>query len=140
MSKALVTDIVEAEIDTVLADDIDFNGVLKFSKSLMIKGKFDGEIEADGHLVLAEGAFVKATIKVNKLTSFGKIEGNIFAKEKVELSKKSSVTGDIQTPDFVIESGCSFNGNCSMKTGSQPQSHNQPQNQNNNNNNNKKKK
>ena len=114
MSKALITDIVEAEIDTVLADDIDFTGVLKFSKSLMIKGKFEGEIEAEGHLVLSEGAFVKATIKVNKLTCFGKIEGNIFAKERVELSKTSSVTGDIQTPDFIIESGCSFNGNCSM--------------------------
>lgn len=114
MAKSLITEIIESEIDTVLADDIDFTGVLKFSKSLMIKGKFEGQIEADGHLFLGPNSYVKAQIKVNKLTSYGKIDGNVFAKERVELSKESQLNGDIVTPDLVIESGCKFNGKCSM--------------------------
>jgi len=115
MAKSIITEIIESEIDTVLADDIAFNGVLKFSKSLMIKGKFEGQIEADGHLFLGPAAYVKAQIKVAKLTSYGKIDGNVFAKERVELSKESQLNGDIVTPDLVIESGCKFNGKCSME-------------------------
>ena len=114
MAKSLITEIIESEIDTVLAGDIDFTGVLKFSKSLMIKGKFEGQIEAEGHLFLGPNAYIKAQIKVNKLTSYGKIDGNVFAKERVELSKESQLNGDIVTPDLVIESGCKFNGKCSM--------------------------
>ncbi|MCX8059434.1 MAG: polymer-forming cytoskeletal protein [Spirochaetes bacterium] len=114
MSKTNITEIIESEIDTVLAEDIDFTGVLKFNKSLMIKGKFEGNIEAKGHLFLGPNSYVKAEIKVDKLTCYGKIDGNIYATERVELSKESELNGDIFTPDLVIESGCKFNGKCSM--------------------------
>ncbi len=114
MSKTTITEILESEIDTVLADDIDFTGELKFSKSLMIKGKFDGKINADGHLFIGPNAHVKAEIKTGKLTCYGKIDGPVFAKERIELSKESILNGDVTTPDIIIESGCKFNGRCIM--------------------------
>ncbi len=114
MSKTSITEIIESEIDTVLAEDIDFTGELKFSKSLMIKGKFDGKINADGHLFVGPNAHVKAEIKTGKLTCYGKIDGPVFAKERVELSKESILNGDVTTPDIIIESGCKFNGRCIM--------------------------
>ena len=131
MSKSIITEIIESEIDTVLAEDIDFNGVLKFTKSLMIKGKFDGNIEAKGHLFLGPNSYIKAEIKVDKLTCYGKIDGNIHASERVELSKESELNGDIYAPDLVIESGCKFNGKCIMDNKSQKQpEHQQNVNQN----------
>ncbi|HPC38887.1 MAG TPA: polymer-forming cytoskeletal protein [Exilispira sp.] len=114
MSKTTITEIIESEIDTVLADDIDFTGELKFSKSLMIKGKFDGKINAEGHLFIGPNAHVKAEIKTGKLTCYGRIDGPVFAKERVELSKESILNGDVTTPDIIIESGCKFNGRCIM--------------------------
>jgi cytoskeletal protein CcmA (bactofilin family) len=136
MSKTTITEIIESEIDTVLAEDIDFTGELKFSKSLMIKGKFDGKINADGHLFVGPNAHVKAEIKTGKLTCYGKIDGPVFAKERVELSKESILNGDVTTPDIIIESGCKFNGRCIMDekqqhtaSSTQPQS-NAPQNTN----------
>ena len=114
MGKSSIKEIIESEIDTVLAEDIDFTGVLKFNKSLMIKGKFEGNIEAKGHLFLGPNSYVKAEIKIDKLTCYGKIDGNIYATERVELSKESEVNGDIYSPDLVIESGCKFNGKCIM--------------------------
>lgn len=114
MSKTSITEIIESEIDTVLAEDIDFTGELKFSKSLMIKGKFDGKINAEGHLFVGPNAHVKAEIKTGKLTCYGKIDGPVFAKERVELSKESVLNGDVTTPDIVIESGCKFNGRIIM--------------------------
>lgn len=106
--------IEEKDVDTILADDIDFSGTMKFKKSLMIKGKFDGRIDADGHLILGTNSIVKAAIKAGVVTNFGKIIGNVEAIKKIELLKGAELNGDVKTPDLIIESGCIFNGNCSM--------------------------
>ena len=34
--------------------------------------------------------------------------------ERVELFNNAKLTGDIKTPELIIESGCLFNGNCVM--------------------------
>lgn len=110
----------EKSINTVLAEDISFKGTLKFSTSLMIKGNFEGEIDATGHLVIGPKALVKAQIKAATITNYGEIIGNVEATEKLELISGAKLTGDIKTPDLYIEYGCIFNGNCSMPTKSQP--------------------
>lgn len=106
--------IEEKDVDTVLAEDIDFSGTMKFKNSLMIKGKFDGQIDAAGHLILGPDAEVKATIKAGIVTNYGKIIGNVEAIKKLELLKGAELNGDVKTPDFIIESGCIFNGKCAM--------------------------
>jgi len=106
--------IEEKDVDTVLAEDIDFSGTMKFKNSLMIKGKFDGRIDAEGHLILGPNAEVKAKIKAGIVTNYGKIIGNVEAIKKLELLKGAELNGDIKTPDLIIESGCIFNGNCVM--------------------------
>jgi cytoskeletal protein CcmA (bactofilin family) len=108
----------EKDVDTVLAEDIDFSGTMKFRNSLMIKGKFEGQIEAQGHLILGPDAIVKATIKAGVVTNYGKIIGNVEAIKKLELLKGAELNGDVNTPDFIIESGCIFNGKCAMSADS----------------------
>lgn len=109
--------IEEKDIDTVLAEDIDFSGTMKFQNSLMIKGKFDGQIDAVGHLILGPNAIVKATIRAGIVTNYGKIIGNVETIKKLELLKGAELNGDVKTPDLIIESGCIFNGKCSMTSG-----------------------
>ncbi len=116
----------ESEIDTVLAQDINFSGTMRFSKSLMIKGKFDGDIDATGHLIIGPNAEVRATIKAGVITNYGTIHGNVTASEKLELFNKAKLNGDIETPDLIIESGCMYNGKCTMtKKGESSHSHQQ---------------
>ena len=112
--------IEEKDVDTVLAEDIDFSGTMKFKNSLMIKGKFEGQIDADGHLILGPDAIVKATIKAGIVTNYGKIIGNVESIKKLELLKGAELNGDVKTPDLIIESGCKFNGKCVM--GAEPYS------------------
>ena len=104
----------EKHIKTILEHDIEFSGSLKFSTSLKIKGIFNGEINAKGHLHIGKDANVKANIKAKHVTVYGKVEGNIKATEKVELLANSELTGDVRTPDLIIQSGCKFNGKCFM--------------------------
>jgi cytoskeletal protein CcmA (bactofilin family) len=104
----------ESEIDTILAQDIDFTGVINFEKPLMVKGKVNGEILARGDLYVDENASVKAKVEANIVSARGKIHGNIKANSKVELFATAVVTGDIVCPEIEIESGCKFNGHCNM--------------------------
>ena len=50
MSEFRIKPVDESELDTILAEDIDFTGQLSFTKPLMIKGRFKGEIDASGDL------------------------------------------------------------------------------------------
>ncbi|HEQ71734.1 MAG TPA: polymer-forming cytoskeletal family protein [Spirochaetia bacterium] len=105
----------ESDIDTILAEDIDFEGTLSFKEPLMIKGRFRGEIKAAGDLYVGEKADVEAKIAARMISTRGKINGNIEAVGRVELFSTAVVSGDIISPDLVIESGATYNGNCSMR-------------------------
>jgi cytoskeletal protein CcmA (bactofilin family) len=114
MAEVRIKDIDEHEIDTILAEDIDFEGTLTFKKPLMIKGKFKGEIKSTSTLHIGEKAFVEATTEAAIVSSKGTHKGNIVGHSRVELFSTAQVEGDITTPDFVVESGCKFNGLCNM--------------------------
>ena len=114
MSELRIKKIEETEIDTILAEDIDFTGELSFNKPLMIKGKFSGTIHALGDLYVGDGALVEARIEANVVSLKGRIKGNVFAKSRVELFSTATVDGDITAPEIVMESGCRFNGMCKM--------------------------
>ena len=45
-----------SSISTILGKETEFNGILKFKKSLQVNGYFHGEIESEGFLVIAPGA------------------------------------------------------------------------------------
>jgi len=114
MAEVRIKDMDEHEIDTILADDIDFEGQLTFKKPLMVKGKFKGEIRSESALYVGEKAVVEAKIESSLVSSKGRIRGDITGHSRVELASTAHVDGDISTPDFVVESGCKFNGNCNM--------------------------
>jgi cytoskeletal protein CcmA (bactofilin family) len=114
MAEVRIKDIDEHEIDTILADDIDFEGQLTFKKPLMIKGKFKGEIKSESALYVGEKAIVEAKVESTLVSSKGRIKGDITGHSRVELYSTANVDGDITTPDFVVESGCKFNGHCNM--------------------------
>jgi cytoskeletal protein CcmA (bactofilin family) len=114
MAKDNSLHIDESMVDTVLAEDLNFQGTMKFTKSLMIKGKFEGQIDASGHLIIGPNAIVSATIKAGVITNYGQINGNVEGTERVELFNHARLTGDIKTPEVIIESGCNFNGTCVM--------------------------
>jgi cytoskeletal protein CcmA (bactofilin family) len=109
-----ISGVEENEIDTILAEDIDFTGVLSFKKPLMIKGRFKGEIKATSDLYIGEKSSVQAKVEAGKVSVKGKIQGDIIAHSRVELFSTARVHGDLITPDLVIESGCRYDGRCAM--------------------------
>jgi len=94
----------------VLNSDVELKGTLKFTGEMTFDGKLDGDITSDGTLQLGDNAVVKGNINVNSVVVRGKINGNVTAKEKVDIKSKTELFGDVRAPKLVIEEGVTFVG------------------------------
>ena len=104
----------DEDFDTVLSPDRDFSGVLNFEKPFLIRGKVSGEISAGGLLVIDEEAVVNANIKAAKVIIRGQVKGDVIAAEKVEVTVTGTLIGNVSAPEIYMETGCVFNGRCTM--------------------------
>ncbi|MDR0878975.1 MAG: polymer-forming cytoskeletal protein [Treponema sp.] len=108
-------DVLEDEdFDTILSEDIDFTGTLNFEKPFLIRGKVSGEIAAHGLLVVDEGAVVNANINASRVIIRGQVKGDVNAAEKVEVTITGKLAGNVTAPEIFMETGCVFNGRCTM--------------------------
>jgi len=94
----------------VLNADVEIKGNIKFSGELTFDGKLDGEIQTDGALNLGDGAVVNGNINAQSVVVRGKVNGNIHAKEKIEIKAKAELFGDIRAAKLAIEEGVTFVG------------------------------
>jgi len=94
----------------VLNSDVEIKGNLKFTGELLLEGKLEGEVNADGVLTLGEGGVVNGNINVNSIIIRGKVNGNVIAKDKIELKSRAELFGDIRATKLAIEEGVTFVG------------------------------
>jgi cytoskeletal protein CcmA (bactofilin family) len=90
------------------------SGQLSFQGPARVDGAVDGDIQCHGTLTIGEGAEVRAKIWGEVVIILGKVEGNVTAKEKVELTAPARLIGNIDTPRLIIAEGVVFDGDCSM--------------------------
>lgn len=107
----------------ILSEDVEFKGVLSFSNQMELRGRFEGEIIADGCLIIGEAALVKATItSSNAVIIQGKVQGNITAKDKIEVAAKAELYGDVVAPKFILADGAVFVGSSKTQEKAAPPS------------------
>src|SRR6202000_266915 len=94
----------------VLASEVEIKGNLKFSGELTFDGKIDGEIQTDGVLNLGDSAVVNGNINAQTVVVRGKVNGNISAKEKIDIKTKTELFGDIRASKLSVEEGVTFVG------------------------------
>lgn len=94
----------------ILNSDVELKGTIKFAGELTFDGKLDGDINSDGVLTLGDNAVVKGNLNINSVVLRGKVNGNVTAKEKIEIKAKTELFGDIRSPKLVIEEGVTFVG------------------------------
>ena len=94
----------------VLNSDVELKGTLRFAGELTFDGKLEGDIQSEGALNLGDNAVVKGNISANSVVVRGKVNGNVTAKEKIDIKTKTELFGDIRAARLVMEEGVTFVG------------------------------
>jgi cytoskeletal protein CcmA (bactofilin family) len=115
----------------VLSSDVEIKGNLKFSGELTFEGKIDGEVHTEGTLNLGDTAVINGNINAQSVVVRGKINGNITAKEKIDIKTKAELFGDIRAAKLSVEEGVTFVGKAEVNPNkvsptSQPRSSESP--------------
>src|SRR6476661_2651676 len=87
----------------VLNSDVEIKGNLRFSGELTFEGKLEGEVQTEGVLNLGDTAVINGSITAQSVVVRGKVNGNITAKEKIEIKSKAELFGDIRASKLVVE-------------------------------------
>jgi cytoskeletal protein CcmA (bactofilin family) len=100
-----------AQGQTTLGRSVVLRGELSGNEDLLIEGQFEGNINVQDHcLTVGAQGHVKAEIQARQVIVFGKVDGKISAREKVELRKTGFVVGDLISAGVAIEEGAYFKG------------------------------
>lgn len=114
IEKIDLLDLDEEDYDTVLESDIYFTGRIECRKPFMIKGHIEGQLFSSSDVTIDENSMVKADIRADRVVIKGSVEGNVTADTMVHVFSCGKLIGDVTAPEVVLESGCVFNGICTM--------------------------
>ena len=104
-----IKNVEESDADTLLSEDMSFEGTMSLSRPAMIKGQVTGKIESDSNLFIEKEADVKADVKADELSVKGNLSGSVQA-SVIEMGSSAVFSGDITAQSLAMESGCTFNG------------------------------
>jgi cytoskeletal protein CcmA (bactofilin family) len=105
------------EISGYFGKEVVFEGKMSFEGVFRLEGRFEGEIFESGTLIIGETAVVKGKIEAHTIIINGHVEGEIHAKDRVEIHPTGKFYGNLLTPVFTINEGGFFDGQCKMEGG-----------------------
>lgn len=96
-----------------------FDGLLAFWGLARVEGQVRGQVAAEGTLEVGAEAVVHARVEVDVLIVEGLVEGEVVARERVEVRPGGRITASVATPRLVLAEGGSLEGRLVM-TGARP--------------------
>ena len=102
------------DLTAFIDEGSEIEGRYTFSGTVVLNGKFQGEIASKDTLIVGEKGVINATIRAGSVLISGEVVGNVLATERVELRGSARVFGDLEAPLVVIEEGVLFEGHCRM--------------------------
>jgi cytoskeletal protein CcmA (bactofilin family) len=102
------------EFSTMLGPDSVYMGVFQGKDNHIVYGQVQGECDIEGILVLGEGSRWTGNIRAGSVVVAGRVEGDIFATNKLELARTAHVRGKITSPVVAIARGAVHDGGIRM--------------------------
>jgi len=101
----------------VIGEGSIFDGRFYVNGSILIEGKFQGDIRTEDQLIVGPTGKVKTDIVARRVTIAGTLIGNISASEEVSLLHTGKVLGNISTPKLSVEPGVITDGKITITSG-----------------------
>jgi cytoskeletal protein CcmA (bactofilin family) len=99
-----------------IGKSLQIKGEVIGSESLYIDGNIEGTINLpDCRVTVSRDALVAANITAREVVVLGKVSGNVYATERVDIRSEGSLTGDVTTGRITIDEGAFFKGGIDIR-------------------------
>ena len=93
-----------------IGTSLTIKGSVTGKEDLQIDGKVEGPVTIQGRLTVGCSGQLSAGVTARELAVYGKVSGNVDARDRVEIKRDGAVIGDIRTARISIEDGAIFKG------------------------------
>ena len=101
---------IQDQIRTTIGDDVEINGNIKCENGIQFNGKLNGDLTCASQAQIGTSCTIKGNMSVETVSVMGQVNGNITAKDKIELKSTAKLHGDIRARRLTVEDGVTFVG------------------------------
>lgn len=102
------------ELDTVIGPGLCIKGTIEGRSNVELKGTLEGPCRIDGLFWQRPGATLIGELQATNVILEGAVQGQVFAREKIELRSTCKVQGEIQARSVAMAEGSFFEGKIHM--------------------------
>jgi cytoskeletal protein CcmA (bactofilin family) len=103
---------MNVEKSSVIDANADFEGKLR-GKDAQILGRFTGEIELTGRLVMGEGSRAQAHVTADVAEIGGEFKGELKVRS-LTLLEKGRIDGNVEAQNIAVRDGAQLNGSVNV--------------------------
>ncbi len=111
---------ISENVTTLISRATEIVGDLKFSGALEVEGNIKGNIianpDAPAEIRIRESGYVQGEIRVPTVIINGKVEGDVYSSEHIELAAKARVIGNVYYNLIEMVMGSEVNGSLWHRT------------------------
>ena len=96
--------------ESVIASDLTIEGKIEGGGSVRIAGRFKGDVNVQGDLTIEAGAKLTGSVRADKVTIAGELEGNVEQASLVNLLETGVVLGDLKAGSLTVAAGARVRG------------------------------
>jgi cytoskeletal protein CcmA (bactofilin family) len=94
---------------------ITIRGDLTGNEDMVIEGKVEGKVDLpNNQLTIGANGDVKAEIHAKSIVVVGRLVGNVFGLERIEIQATGKIEGDVTAPKLIVAEGAQLNGAIQM--------------------------
>lgn len=105
---------------TYIAASTKIVGTISGQGPYVFCGTIEGDCDINGPLTLAPGAVWRGTLKASDVIVAGTVEGDVVARQRVEISGTARVTGSLSGNSIAVAEGAVIEGDIKVTNGEQP--------------------
>jgi cytoskeletal protein CcmA (bactofilin family) len=105
---------------TLIAASTTIVGKITGRGSYVFCGRVEGDCEIDGPVTLAAGGHWLGTLRATDVIVAGTVQGDVVAKQRVEISGTAKVTGSLSGASIAVAEGAVIEGEIKVTSGKEP--------------------